>query len=653
MSKYDVSVLDAQDEEIESNDDEDEYRAGHAPHRCTDIICLVIFAAALGFLGYITNYAIENGDYRRLYHGIDFRGRLCGVDLDDDNKTLGEYLYWCPSGYIDTSTDPEAPSIQITGLDTEHPICVSTCPASSATTTNCVKLPPILTDPKVVNSETGSFEQMVTYVFNAMPNYPSTVFAHRYCMPSDPTLKQVVTDALAGDHVTKAMAEAGEFISAWLPLLLSSIIAFICGYAFLLLIKWLAFCIVLTCIAILTVGCYAGSIVFIVAAFKEDFTTTGDQTWDIVISIAFFAVGTLFTVIACCAWNSIQTAIGCVEAACECMFALPTLILEPFINLIFQLGLLAFLLAGFALLISCGDIQKLTLQEAAAISFPGSSMGGVLRSFEWSDEEAYYLLYYLFMIFWCMELMSALGQFVVSYAVQLWYFTPIEDGVKEDVPSCAIFKGYCKGIFYHLGSLAFGSLIVALLQIFRVILGLIQKQTKAAAGDNKVVGCCLKCCQCCLWCFEKFIKFLNKNAYMDIAITSSNFCVAARRAMRVIIENAAAIAILNGATKVIEWLGLCAIVTGCVFLSYTMVTTIAPFNDETNEHYVEAPTFFAVICGFVAAVIARAFTSVFDTTADSVLYCFAVDCERRDKGDIQPHEKFAPPKLAQVIQSYS
>lgn len=650
-----VQMMDAEESD-ESNDDEYEYRAGHKPHRCTDILCLLLFAAAIGFLGYITNYAIENGDYRRLYHGIDYRGRLCGVDTNDNGTVLGEYLFWCPTGHVDIPDGVPIPTnLTITGLDLEHPICVKGCPADSSTFTNCVQLPPVLGDPVVLDQGTGTFEQMVTYNFKAMPNYPTKIFAHRYCMPDDPTLNEMVMDNLAGDHVSKAMAEAGEFVSAWLPLLLSSIIAFICGYVFLLIIRCFAWCLVILCTFILTVGCYVGGGVFMAAAFHEDVTATDNKTWDIIIGVCLLVVGVFFTILSCCCWGSVKTAVGCVEAACECMFAMPSLIIEPFVNLVFKLGLLGVLVAGFLRLLSCGDIKKLSLQEVAAISLPGSNIKGVFRSFEFSETEVWYLLYYGFMIFWVMELMTALGQFVISYAVQLWYFTPYEqDGSgKDDVPSCAIFRGYAKGLFFHLGSLAFGSLIVALLSMIRIILQILSKQAEAASGGNKVVGCCIKGCQCCIWCFERFIKFLNKNAYMDIAITSSNFCVAARRAMGVILENVAAIAFLNGATWVIEWLGLAAITSGAVYTSYIMVTSIAPFNDTTDEHYVEAPTLFAVIAGFVAFVIARAFMTVFDTTADSVLYCFAVDQERRKNGEYGANDRFAPPKLSELIDTTS
>ena len=33
--------------------------------------------------------------------------------------------------------------------------------------------------------------------------------------------------------------------------------------------------------------------------------------------------------------------------------------------------------------------------------------------------------------------------------------------------------------------------------------------------------CLLKCCQCCLWCLEKFMRFINRNAYIMCAVKVS------------------------------------------------------------------------------------------------------------------------------------
>lgn len=36
------------------------------------------------------------------------------------------------------------------------------------------------------------------------------------------------------------------------------------------------------------------------------------------------------------------------------------------------------------------------------------------------------------------------------------------------------------------------------------------------AAENKVAKFLLGCLKCCFWCLEKFLKFLNRNAYIMV-----------------------------------------------------------------------------------------------------------------------------------------
>lgn len=37
------------------------------------------------------------------------------------------------------------------------------------------------------------------------------------------------------------------------------------------------------------------------------------------------------------------------------------------------------------------------------------------------------------------------------------------------------------------------------------------------AADNKFAKFLMTCLKCCFWCLEKFIKFLNRNAYIMVS----------------------------------------------------------------------------------------------------------------------------------------
>merc|ERR1719440_1763724 len=185
-----------------------------------------------------------------------------------------------------------------------------------------------------------------------------------------------------------------------------------------------------------------------------------------------------------------------------------------------------------------------------------TKVSGVFRTLQYHDSQYWFFSYYVIVGFWILCSLTALSQFVLAYSVQLWYFTPcIHD--HKDAPSCSLFRGYYIGASCHLGSLVYGSIIITVLQCVSIALSTLAKA--AEAEGNPCLAVLAKCCLCCVTCYQRFIEFLNKNAYMDIAINSTSFCTAARNALQVMQEEIGAIGFLNGATFIFQLAGVGAI----------------------------------------------------------------------------------------------
>lgn len=71
---------------------------------------------------------------------------------------------------------------------------------------------------------------------------------------------------------------------------------------------------------------------------------------------------------------------------------------------------------------------------------------------------------------------------------------------------------------FHLGSVAFGSLLIAIVQMARAVLAWVQARLKGS--ENGVSKCLFRTCQCCLYCFEKILKYLTRNAFIEIGVYS-------------------------------------------------------------------------------------------------------------------------------------
>lgn len=68
---------------------------------------------------------------------------------------------------------------------------------------------------------------------------------------------------------------------------------------------------------------------------------------------------------------------------------------------------------------------------------------------------------------------------------------------------------------------------------------------------------------CCLACFERFLRFLNKNAYIEIALFGYSFCDAAKTAFEMILRNILRMAAVDKVGDFLMFLGKLAVAAGC------------------------------------------------------------------------------------------
>ena len=92
---------------------------------------------------------------------------------------------------------------------------------------------------------------------------------------------------------------------------------------------------------------------------------------------------------------------------------------------------------------------------------------------------------------------------------------------------------------YNLGSLAFGSFLIAVVVIIRLIFEYIDAKMKSTGADqaNAALKCLMKCVRCCLDCCHRFVKYINKNAYCQVVLTGENFCTAAINGFLLILKH--------------------------------------------------------------------------------------------------------------------
>jgi len=62
---------------------------------------------------------------------------------------------------------------------------------------------------------------------------------------------------------------------------------------------------------------------------------------------------------------------------------------------------------------------------------------------------------------------------------------------------------------YHIGSLAFGSFIIALIEFIRIVFMTLAEQAEKASGNNPAVKAVVCIANCLLQCIQKICDYIN------------------------------------------------------------------------------------------------------------------------------------------------
>ena len=113
----------------------------------------------------------------------------------------------------------------------------------------------------------------------------------------------------------------------------------------------------------------------------------------------------------------------------------------------------------------------------------------------------------------------------------------------------------------------------------------------------------LSFCKCCFWCLEKFIRFINRNAYIMCAVKSSNFCKSARDAFNLLMRNLMRVVVLDSVVDFLLFLGKIVIVLLTGSVSYLAFAGYMPdIKDQIPSlNYIYTPVVFIVIGSYCIA----------------------------------------------------
>lgn len=587
------------------SDTDEEYDAKAPPehsddfkdrHHCTDVCCCFGFLAFLVCWCGLYGWAMVEGDTGRLYHGIDYLGRICGVDPGVENDPI---LYWCPKTGILLNNE----QINMDGLDLANPVCVASCPKSDSTG----------------EFTPSSIPQCEAQQYTDKP-YNTDVVMGRYCLPD--SLTNAAQAQAVADSPGLKMAETLEAVAGvenGYPIYIGAfVLSVILGYMYIGFLKACAKILVWASIFIAIIGMAAMGVYLLMTANNagdhDVYAHLGENAvWVTFVTGGVFCIlSVLMLFTACCCAGQVQLAVMAVQMTGEVMMEMPMMLLAPVVKALVKFSMMCAMIYGLVKLFS----------TAEPVTEAGNSY---YRHFELSGAQWGMILFYALGCYWLLHFTNGIYQFSIAYATADFYFTHTDHNQERDVHCCFVGEGTIVGLMYHSGSIAFGSFIIAIFEVVQRCVEYAEKVNQSG-GQNPItciVSCVLCFTKCCLACCQSCIEFINKNAYIDMAITSKPFCAAARNAMAIIAKLAGAMYVLNGATYIFQLAGMAMITAVVGLLGYTISYNF--FNDSSSDWFIENHAFVTIVVCIIAAGVAYSFMAVFDMVSDTLLYCMGVD----------------------------
>eukprot|EP00550_Attheya_septentrionalis_P004076 CAMPEP_0198293602 /NCGR_PEP_ID=MMETSP1449-20131203/17936_1 /TAXON_ID=420275 /ORGANISM="Attheya septentrionalis, Strain CCMP2084" /LENGTH=668 /DNA_ID=CAMNT_0043993243 /DNA_START=95 /DNA_END=2101 /DNA_ORIENTATION=+ len=626
---------------------------------CTDIVCSILIVIMWIAMSGVGAYAVTNGDYRKILNPLDYDGNICGTDFGGVDMTEYPYLY-----YVNSYSGG---------------VCVKECPKLEGVTADG------LTDIYTVVSYGGLYqveglaELPSDFIQMAPYNDTSVLCDSSTCFPNNnPALSwysrginqgygfgwyatdtlelfwRCTTNGDADDRIKNitiasgatALAYESEGNDFWNNLYADMFTAraYILGFGIGMAVG-IGFFYSLLLRVPGCLGLFAWGSIFATVAIlggsggymfgkSEEWTAEDPQIQTDrtilaaqVVSIILFVLAGLLFVFVICLRKQIQLALGCVKEAARAIGAMPLIIFFPILQ---AAGLVLFMVAWTyyaVFLASMGDLVTYKY------TFGPLDTSVSVRNFAW-DDIVYRCGWFLFFCFlWTCQFILALGKIILAMCVAKWYFT--RD--KSTIGSSIVLKCIYDATRYHTGTAAFGSILIAILQLIRAIIAKFQK--KAKEMNAQIAEALLCCCQCCVLCFEKCLKFLNKNAYIQTAMFGTNFCVSAKEAFFLIMRNAARIGAIAIISEVITFVG--RIFVSCVTAGLAYIAVSEMLRDELYS--VAGP---CVMIFIIAFFVSDMFMDVFDMAIATILQCFVADEEM-----FEGEERYAEGALAKWVDT--
>uniref|UniRef100_A0A1A7YPK5 Choline transporter-like protein n=1 Tax=Iconisemion striatum TaxID=60296 RepID=A0A1A7YPK5_9TELE len=664
--------------------------------KCTDVACCIIFVTVI--LGYIAlgTVAWIHGDPRKIVYPTDSQGQFCGQqNTSNANKAILFYFNMLKCANPVVLINLQCPTTQL---------CVSKCPDRFATLmdvsstnnwdyykqfckpgfkTGIKSVADVIRDedcPSMIVPSKPFFQRCFPE-FNTKDGILRV--ANQTTFKDGDNNKRNVIDLRDAANSMGSLLNAKEvginiledFANSWMLILLGLAVAMLVSVLYIILLRYiggvivcLSLCGVITAVGYGIWSCYGKYS----SLCKKPYDTISDigfqtdlsiyleyrQTWLIFLTLLIM-VETTLVILMIFLGTRLSIPITLLKEGSRAISHIMSTLFYPLITFLLLAICVSYSAVTAVFLASSGEaVYKVTAADdqcvyanltCSLMTFNQTNVTkvcpGAQCMFAFYGGESVYHQYILvlhlcnlFVVLWLVNFIFALGQCTLAGAFASYYWAPRKP---KDIPPFPLYSSFSRAIRYHTGSLAFGSLILAWVQVVRVVLTYLDHKLK---GSQNCVARFLVCClRCCFWSLERFIKFLNKNAYIMIAIYGKNFCTSSKDAFSLLMRNILRVATLDCITWFLLFIGKLFIAGVASILTLVFLRLFQEFLPTVN--YISVPIVMVIIGSYM---IANGFFNVFCTCVETLFLCFCEDLERNDGSSSRPY--YISPDLHKILR---
>ncbi|CAG8572736.1 7127_t:CDS:2 [Ambispora gerdemannii] len=248
------------------------------------------------------------------------------------------------------------------------------------------------------------------------------------------------------------------------------------------------------------------------------------------------------------------------------------------------------------------------------------------------------MVFLLFSFYWTSQVIKTIVHVTDAGVYAAYYFL---EGTPQGTGSAPTLSSLKRACTTSLGSICFGSLIIAALNTLKAIFQSIANSDDGACG---FVACCFAYL---LACIEGLVEYFNHYAYVQVAIYGKSYCTSAKDTWKLIKDRGVEAIINDNLIGNVLTMGAIFIGAICGLFGYAYISIVKPDFNDGGRYTI----FLVIICFLLGFMMTVVVTDAIDSGVTTTFVALAEDPDalRRTKPLLFERIRARWPRVVQGI----